>query len=105
MRYEVNLETGEVTEHPDLPITPLSIEQARAQMPPLNRVQFVTVMRKNNLWQQANDLVANMSVEVQVMFEESQTFKRLDETLNALAGQLALSDTQVDDLFNEGYQY
>lgn len=80
-------------------------EQQRLNMPALTRVQFVTVLRKHNLWAQAQNLADTLSIEAQVQFYEGQVFKRMDDTLNMMAGKLALSDDQVDALFNEGYNY
>lgn len=87
------------------PVIPPTIEQIRASMLPLNRVQFKTVMLKNNLWIQAQTLADSLGIEAQVKLSDGQVFERMDDTLNSLAGQLALSDDQVDALFNEGYGY
>lgn len=86
-------------------VEPLTPEQVRANMPPLNRVQFKTLMLKHNLWEQANTLAASLGIEAQVKLSDGQIFERMDDTLNMMAGKLALSDDQVDALFNEAYQY
>lgn len=82
-----------------------TIEQIRAEMRPLNRVQFKTVMLKHNLWNQALTLAESVGVEAQVKLSDGQVFERLDDTLNMMAGKLALSDGQVDAMFNEAYGY
>lgn len=80
-------------------------EQLRAKMSPLSRVQFKTVMLKNNLWTQAVTLADTLGIEAQVQLSDGQTFERMNPMLNMMAGKLALADDQVDALFNEAYGY
>lgn len=80
-------------------------EQLRERMPSLNRVQFKTLLIKHNLWEQAQTLAASLGIEAQIKLSDGQIFERMDDTLNMMAGKLALSDDQVDALFTEGYTY
>lgn len=86
------------------PIPPTQ-EQLRAEMLPLNRVQFKTVLLKHNLWNQAVTLADTLGIEYQVQLSDGQKFERMNDMLIAMSGKLALSDEQVDALFNEGYNY
>lgn len=89
--------TGEVTEHPDAPATPQP-----PQIPQVvSRFQAFAALDDAGLLNAVEALMANPATpsRAKLAWATAQEFERGSPTIAALAGQIGLTDVQIDDLF------
>ena len=97
MRYEVNVKTGEVTEHPDLPPTPQPVMIPQI----VSRFQARAALHLAGL---LDDVEALMTAQdtpalAKLAWADAQEFKRTSPTVLTMAAALGLTEQQLDDLF------
>lgn len=97
MRHEINIATGEITEHPDAPVTPQP-----PQIPQVvSRFQARAALHLAGL---LDDVEAMMALPetpalAKLAWADAQEFKRNSPSLLSIAGALGLTEQQLDDLF------
>lgn len=106
MRIEVNVITGEVTEHPSEVITP--IEEPVIIPQEISKAQGIAVMSQvpvgeSNLWLIVKSYFDTQADEIsRDMFYAIQVFNRQSPMLNNLKGLFDLDDSALDQLFIDG---
>jgi hypothetical protein len=98
MRKEINVKTGEVTELPDAPPSPQpppSIPQS------VSRFQARAALHLSGLLETVEAMMAAPETPAlaKLAWADAQEFKRNSPSLLGIAGALALTDAQLDDLF------
>lgn len=106
MRIEVNVITGEVTEHHSEVITP--IEEPVIIPQEISKAQGIAVMSQvpvgdSNLWLTVKAYFDTEADEIsRDLFYAIQVFNRQSPMLNNLKGLFGLDDATLDQLFVEG---
>jgi AraC-like DNA-binding protein len=97
MRHEINIVTGEITEHPDAPATPQP-----PQIPQVvSRFQARAALHLAGL---LDDVEAMMALPetpalAKLAWADAQEFKRNSPTVLAMSSALGMTEAQLDDLF------
>lgn len=97
MRHEINIVTGEITEHPDAPVTPQP-----PQIPQVvSRFQAFAALDDAGLLNTVEALMSNPATpsRAKLAWATAQEFERVSPTIAALAGQIGLTAAQIDQLF------
>jgi len=88
-----------VPEMPDYNPDDRALEQAR-ESASLSRANFKLALMEAGYLQDVKDFVANTNDErIQILWEDSATFARLDPDLLNMASQMGYTDEQMDALF------
>ena len=96
-RYEINVETGEVAEFPDLPVDP---EMLVAQLPlTVSPRQIRQALARAGLRQQVEDAVAAGDQDLKDWWEFSTAFERSNAQVDAMSQALGVADEQVDQIW------
>lgn len=93
MRREINLATGEVTEHEDAPGIADPIPDR------VSSRQFKMQLELSGLSAAVEAWVAGQSKLVQIAYRESQAFEREDPMLQSGFAALAVGPKQVDEFY------
>lgn len=103
MRYEINILTGERTEHPDAPLQPMTPEQIRElyiqSMPVLTPWQMRKALRAAGLMPTIKAAIAAAPEEVQEAWEFASEFRRDNELIESFRVALGKTDEEIDQLF------
>ncbi len=97
MRYETNVATGELTEHPDAPATPQP-----PQIPQVvSRFQARVALHLAGLLDAVEALMAAPETPAlaKLAWADAQEFKRNSPTVQAMAAAIGLTEAQLDELF------
>jgi len=96
MRYEVNIQTGEVTEHPDAPATP----ELPAPIPSIVFMRQARIaLHRQGYLATVNAAVPSMGEEAQITWEYATEVRRDDALTLAMVALLGLTEQQADELF------
>jgi len=88
-----------VPDMPDYNPDERALEQAR-ESASLSRANFKLALMEAGYLQDVKDFVANTADErIQILWEDSDTFARLDPDLLNMASQMGYTDEQMDALF------
>ena len=88
-----------VPDMPDYNPDQRALEQAR-ESASLSRANFKLALMEAGYLQNVKDFVANTDDErIQILWEDSDTFARLDPDLLNMASQMGYTDEQMDTLF------
>ena len=88
-----------VPDMPDYNPDQRALEQAR-ESASLSRANFKLALMEAGYLQDVKDFVANTADErIQILWEDSDTFARLDPDLLNMASQMGYTDEQMDTLF------
>lgn len=97
MRYEINIQTGEVTEHPDLPPTPQPVLIPQI----VSRFQARAALHLAGLLDDVEALMAAPGTPAlaKLAWADAQEFKRTSPTVQTMAAAIGLTEAQLDELF------
>lgn len=96
MRYEVNVATGAVTEHPDAEPSP---EEPAVAVDRVSARQFKMQLQIAGIKELVEGWIAAQGPLVQIAYENSGTFVRSEPMMLAGFAALGLSEQQIEEFF------
>ena len=95
MRYETNMQTGEVTEHEDAPTTP----ESPRPIAPISPRQIRQALTRAGLREQVEAAVAAGDQDIKDWWEFATSFERLNPQVVAMGEALSVSPESLDQLW------
>lgn len=97
MRYEINVQTGESVELPDLPPTPQPVQIPQS----VSRFQARAALHLAGLLETVEAMMAAPETPAlaKLAWADAQEFKRNSPTVLSLSASLGLTEAQLDALF------
>lgn len=99
MRYQVDITTGEVTEHDDAPPSP---QPPPPPIAPISPRQIRQALTRAGLRTAVESAVAAGDQDLKDWWEFSTAFERLNPQVTAMAAALGVSTTDLDQLWALG---